>query len=476
MDISIHGHFYQPERRDPFTNDIPNDVYVMQISKQAQKNWNERINAQCYAPNAKLDNFSDMSFDLVRPLAEWLSHYDTTTYHAILDSAHKVYTRDKTPHVFASSWDHAILPLLNDIDLQLEVCWGLKDFRRRFGFAAEAFWLPETAASYRVLDVLAAYGIRLTILSPLQATQNIDPGKFWRVSLNQNKFIDVAFFHKEFSDRLSFDNPGMADAITFAQNIQQYAGVSGGFLFGATDGERYGHHLEGGAQFLHHFMTKGVESIQSRAIPITTRYLHTTDFSQMTIQDNSSWSCLCGNLIRWQGDCNCCLDYNDGNKRVDGTWKKHLVQAIRGLSDSLWGYSHSFFVQVLRDPLSACKDFVSVMLAEMSESDFLSKHAMKDIDDASTRKLFLLLEMQKYRLAAFTSCGTFFWNVDRPEPRIVIHQAKKALSYLAQIHEHGLMYKLEEAFVQELEKAVDYKSGITGKQLYEESGHLYRSG
>ncbi|GIW59677.1 MAG: hypothetical protein KatS3mg087_0743 [Patescibacteria group bacterium] len=35
------------------------------------------------------------------------------------------------------------------------------------------------------------------------------------------------------------------------------------------------------------------------------------------------------------------------------------------------------------------------------------------------------------------------------------------------------MYKLESLFVDELAKALDYKSGASGKDLYEEHGHLY---
>jgi hypothetical protein len=35
------------------------------------------------------------------------------------------------------------------------------------------------------------------------------------------------------------------------------------------------------------------------------------------------------------------------------------------------------------------------------------------------------------------------------------------------------MYRLEASFIDTLNKSVDYKSGLTGKDLYEETGHLY---
>jgi hypothetical protein len=471
----IHGHFYQPDREDPFSNDIPLDTYVHQLSRRKYSNWNELINSQCYAPNAKLGNFNLISFDVVRPLAEWLKTHDTVTYHEILKSAQMVYARDKVSHVFASSWDHVILPLMNDVDLKIQIVWGIRDFKRRFGFESSSFWLPETAVSYRVLNELAKQGIRLIILSSHQSQQSIDPSKFYKVRLDNNLSIDVAFFNKELSDKLSFDNSGMADADSFVKGIPVADSTKNNlsFMLGATDGERYGHHMDGGQQFLNRLLSKSIQQRGYEVLPITTIHLKSNVTDEAKIADLSSWSCLCGGLKRWMNDCNCSLDYNNHNARVDGTWKSHLFGAISALSNDLWNYSHTFFTKVLRNPVDACCDYADVIQHEMTESDFLAKHGMAPLESNDIHKLFVLLSMQRYRLASFTSCSTFFWQLDRPEPRIVIHQAKKALSFLSLIHEHALMYRLEASFIDTLSKAVDYKSGLTGKDLYEETGHLY---
>src|ERR1041384_235432 len=45
---------------------------------------------------------------------------------------------------------------------------GIADFRRRSGREPEGMWLPETAVDDETLDVLAAEGIRFTILTPPQ--------------------------------------------------------------------------------------------------------------------------------------------------------------------------------------------------------------------------------------------------------------------------------------------------------------------
>ena len=44
--ICIHGHFYQPPRENAWLETVE-----MQYSADPYHDWNERINAECYAPN-----------------------------------------------------------------------------------------------------------------------------------------------------------------------------------------------------------------------------------------------------------------------------------------------------------------------------------------------------------------------------------------------------------------------------------------
>ncbi|MEO7003665.1 MAG: glycoside hydrolase, partial [Ktedonobacterales bacterium] len=65
--LGIYGHFYQPPREDPFTGAIP-----LEPGAAPFENFNEKITAECYRPNAELGNFEAISFDLGPTLAAWL--------------------------------------------------------------------------------------------------------------------------------------------------------------------------------------------------------------------------------------------------------------------------------------------------------------------------------------------------------------------------------------------------------------------
>src|SRR5579871_6711958 len=78
--VCVHGHFYQPPRENPWLEAIE-----LQDSAYPFHDWNERITAECYAPNAAariLDgsglindisiNYSQMSFNFGATLLSWM--------------------------------------------------------------------------------------------------------------------------------------------------------------------------------------------------------------------------------------------------------------------------------------------------------------------------------------------------------------------------------------------------------------------
>lgn len=172
----IHGHFYQPPRENPFTGLIPRE-----IGAEPYANFNEKINAECYRPNAALGNFEHISFNLGPTLAAWLEKHDPETYTRIVASDRANFERYGYGNALAQAYNHTILPLSRSRDAWMQIQWGIVDFERRFGHRPEGMWLAETACSTDVLEMLADAGIKFTILAPWQADhrsiETIDPDK-----------------------------------------------------------------------------------------------------------------------------------------------------------------------------------------------------------------------------------------------------------------------------------------------------------
>ena len=86
--ICIHGHFYQPPRENAWL-----EFVELQDSAYPFHDWNERITAECYAPNAMsrildgfqniekiTNNYSYISFNFGPTLLAWLAaHQDRST-------------------------------------------------------------------------------------------------------------------------------------------------------------------------------------------------------------------------------------------------------------------------------------------------------------------------------------------------------------------------------------------------------------
>ena len=68
----------------------------------------------------------------------------------------------------AQSYNHSILPLLDDRSRQLQIEWGIQDFVYRFGRRPEGLWLPECAADDDTLASIARAGLKFVILAPEQ--------------------------------------------------------------------------------------------------------------------------------------------------------------------------------------------------------------------------------------------------------------------------------------------------------------------
>ena len=187
----VHGHFYQPPRKDPITGQIP-----LEPGAAPFRNWNERIHFQCYQPNAEEGNFERISFNIGPTLAQWMAETHPDNLKQIIEQDQYNYQKYGVGNAMAQSYNHTIMPLALRHDKITQVRWGICDFETRFGHAPSGMWLPETAVDIETLEVLVECGIEFTILAPWQAdTDRLDASQPYVVDLINGKKITVFFYN-----------------------------------------------------------------------------------------------------------------------------------------------------------------------------------------------------------------------------------------------------------------------------------------
>ena len=199
--LIIHGHFYQPPRENPWTGEVDAEP-----SAAPFHDWNERIHAECYAPN--IVNYPLINFNFGPTLLSWLEGHHRDTYEKILNADREsAAARGGHGNAIAQAYGHAILPLCNERDRLTQVLWGLADFRYRFGREAEALWLPETAANDEVLALLIEQGMRYVILAPNQGKGVVDTSKpyLFRHPDGSNRSIAVFFYNGPLARAIAFE-------------------------------------------------------------------------------------------------------------------------------------------------------------------------------------------------------------------------------------------------------------------------------
>lgn len=484
--VCIHGHFYQPPRENPSLEAIE-----LQDSAYPYHDWNQRITAECYAPNAVsrvldaenrilklINNYSEISFNFGPTLLSWLKTEAPKVYEAILE-ADRISQERFSGHgsAMAQGYNHMILPLANRRDKETQVKWGIRDFESRFGRKPEGMWLPETAVDTETLEVLAENGIKFTILAPRQAKRvrllrklewqdvndgKIDPSRAYVATLPSKKKIGLFFYDGPISQGVAFEGL-LNDGKRFAERLL------GGFsetrrgpqlVHIATDGESYGHH--------HHFgemaLSYALHHIEETKLAQLTNYgefleKHPPRYAVEIVED-SSWSCVHG-VERWRSNCGC----NSGGHPWNQEWRAPLRAALDWLRDGLAPIFEKRLGELLKDPWEARNDYIRVVLdrSEASRASFFADHALRELGEHEQVLALRLLEMQRHAMLMYTSCGWFFDELSGLETVQVIHYAARAI----QLAEQCCGEVLEQEFLQHLAQA---KSNLpehgNGAQIY----------
>lgn len=429
--ICIHAHFYQPPRENPWL-----EAVEQQESAYPYHDWNERITAECYAPNGAsrildeagrirqiVNNYSRISLNFGPTLLSWMKEKSRDTYERILKSdreSQRIFGGHGS--AIAQGYNHMILPLANSRDKYTQVIWGIRDFEHRFGRAPEGLWLPETAVDVETLEALAGCGMKFTILAPHQAARvrkiggrnwkdvhggRIDPTRAYLARLPSGNRINLFFYDGPISQAVAFER--------LLNSGEHFAGrLRSGFsdkrdwpqlMHIATDGETYGHHHKHGDMALAYALDRIDAETDIRLTNYGEFLENFPPTHEVQIVENTAWSCSHG-VERWRSDCGC----NSGRAGWRQMWRGPLRNALDYLRDCAAELFERQASGMLHDPWAARNDYIDVILDRSPESlwMFFEKHSRRQLHHEETTHVLKLLEMQRHAMLMYTSCGWFF--------------------------------------------------------------------
>lgn len=467
--LCLHGHFYQPPREDPFTNVLPLEPGATPFT-----NFNEKITAECYRPNAEVGNFEAISYDLGPTLASWLEKEHPDVYQRIIDADRLNIKRYGVGNALAQVYNHIIMPLATTRDKRTQIVWGLCDFRHRYGHDAHGMWLSETAVDFETLDLLAQHGVTYTVLAPWQAIGPIDPSEPYLVRLRDGRSITVFFYNAPLSGGVSFDWDTTSNADLFAASYLPKRLVQNKLDAGeaqliliATDGELYGHHRPWRDKFLNHLIQHGAPGYGFEICTLERYMLMHPATREVELHAPSSWSCGHG-VARWGIGCEC----TEG----DSSWKEALRRALDNLATQGDQLFERYAGETLSDPWAARDAYLPVHNGWETAESFWARYGkqQRPPDDLrQAQRTMLLLEAQYYQQYSFTSCGFFFEDLDRIEPRNDIAFARRAISLTWQALGRFAI-DLQRDFLKDLQAAVSWRTHLTGVDLYYQLPILHR--
>ncbi len=502
--VCIHGHFYQPPRENPWLGEIEREDSAIPYH-----DWNERIDTECYRANAAArltddanrvlslrNNYKYFSFNFGPTLMQWLEQHDPWAYRAIIEADREsVKARGGHGNAIAQVYNHVIMPLANQRDKVTQVLWGIRDFEYRFGRRPEGMWLAETAVDRNTLSVLAGAGIKFTILSPHQAAQwrligpstpqgahsalqavpstpqgdqwcearggTIPTGRPYLFDCGGGKHIYIFFYDAELARGVAFERLLDHSSRLLAQIGRSFAGRDlpdneAWLVNVATDGESYGHHFKFGDMAL---AAAFQELERDPDVEVTNYGAFLASFpvvAEVELIENTAWSCAHG-LGRWSGDCGC---HVSGGPGWNQKWRAPLRSALDFARDAMAVHFEKEMKKLCRDPWKARNDYIDALLDPKGAMEkFLQHHLGAGRASSRASRFLELLEVQRFALYMFTSCGWFFDDISQIESLLLLKFATRAI----QLAERTGAPPIEPGFLKILEKApsnvAEYKSG-----------------
>jgi alpha-amylase/alpha-mannosidase (GH57 family) len=488
--VCIHGHFYQPPRENPWL-----EAVETQDSAAPYHDWNERICAECYATNGAarivnvknkitriVNNYARISFNFGPTLLSWLQENAHRTYRMILDGEKRSRKNFKGhSSAMAQGYNHIIMPLANLRDRMTQIRWGIADYQFHYGIPPEGMWLAETAADTDTLELLAAHGIKFTVLAPHQCKRirslkngdtewtdtphaTVDTTRPYTIRFENGLSLAVFFYDGPRSRAIAFEgllNSGenfaarLKDGFTDSPDAQ--------LAHVATDGESYGHHHRHGEMALAYTLRLLEEDKNVHLINYGSFLAQFPPEYECEIVDNTSWSCAHG-IERWRSNCGC----NGGKPGWTQEWRTPLRKGLDELRDALIPLTEREGNKLFTDVWAARDAYIGVVLDRTEETieQFLREHRHHRLRTEERVRALELMEMQRHTQLMYTSCAWFFDDISGIETVQIIAYAARVLQ-LAQCVFGANADTLEPAFLKHLAEAKsnDANAG-DGAKLY----------
>ena len=486
--ICIHGHFYQPPRENPWLEEVERED-----SAYPYHDWNERITAECYAPNSAsrildteqriidiVSNYARMNFNFGPTLLSWMERNHPEVYQAILAADRESQERfSGHGSAIAQTYNHTIIPLADERDRKTQVIWGKRDFEFRFGRKPEGMWLPETAVDLATLVALAEQGIRFTVLAPHQAARvrkigaknwddvsggKIDPRMPYLCNLPGGKQIFLFFYDGPISHDISFGDL-LESGEKFARRLLGAFSEKGDrpeLVHVAADGETFGHHHRFGDMALSY----GLHYIETNNLAVLTNYDEFLDkfppTHEVEIIERTSWSCAHG-VERWRDDCGCHTGAHPGWQQK---WRKPLREGLEWLQGQLADVYELEAAKYVPDPWGTRDRYIEVILNRDrgAVDQFLRQRTLKELNLGEMVRVLKLMEMQRNAMLMFTSCGWFFDDISGIESVQVLRYAARAIQLAREVAE----VRLEDQFRDILREApANVADPADGSRVYD---------
>ena len=485
--VCVHGHFYQPPRENPWLETVE-----VQDSAAPYHDWNDRITAECYAPNGAsritdienrivriVNNYSRISFNFGATLLSWLADNAPRAYRMILD-ADKLSAQRFSGHgsAMAQVYNHIIMPLASTRDARTQIRWGIADFESRFHRKPEGMWLAETAVNRHVLDLMAQEGIKFTVLAPVQCAKirrmaikpvpvstvdsdappdeaglqldpgpqsqpgdwigtpdaTVDPTQAYQVELDEGRSIAVFFYNGPGSRAIAFEgllNSGETFGRRLLDGFHRGDGSNRAQLSHvATDGESYGHHHKHGEMALSYALHWIEEENRARITNYGEFLEKFPPEFEAVVAEDTSWSCIHG-VERWRSNCGC----NGGKPGWNQMWRGPLRESLDYLRDATAPLAEKLAEGLLTDLWAARDEYISVVLdrSMVSVDLFLAQHATHPLSTTERTLVLELLELERHTQLMYTSCGWFFDEISGIETVQIIAYAGRVLQLASEL-------------------------------------------